>query len=133
MTTIDEIYAGINPLPAMLSAKGKVNPDVQCMIAANAALTVYMSWKRPGGHNWETDCECFRGDFAEAVAEATAFINELPSAEVSKLRDFMGQLGRLIDAGKESGIDLDYMNPLLVTMKRLSENVITYKPQRVGA
>jgi hypothetical protein len=40
----------------------------------------------------------------------------------------MGQLGKLIDAGKSGGIEVDYLNPLLDTMKRLSENVITYRP-----
>jgi hypothetical protein len=29
MTTIADIYAAINPLPAMLSAKGKVKPEVR--------------------------------------------------------------------------------------------------------
>lgn len=41
----------------------------------------------------------------------------------------MGQLGKLIDAGKTDGIAVDFMNPLLDTMKRLSENVITYRPE----
>jgi hypothetical protein len=60
--------------------------------------------------------------------EAVAFINELPSAEQAKLHNFMGKLGHMIDAAKDDGIEVDYLNPLLDTMKRLSENVITYQP-----
>lgn len=130
--TIEEIYAAINPLPAMLSAKGKVNPGVTCMIEANAEITVYMKWKKEGdARDWETDCECFRSDddFADAMAQASDYIAKLPAPEVAKLHSFMGQLGRLIDVGKNAGINLDYLNPLLDTMKRLSENVITYRPQ----
>ncbi len=130
MTTISDIYAAINPMPAMLSAKGKVMPDVTFMIHANARITIHMNWKKPfAPHDWETDCECFSGDtFEESLERAITFINELPSAEQAKLHHFMGKLGNLIDAGKDAGIAVDYLNPLLDTMKRLSANVITHRP-----
>ena len=133
MTTIDDIYAAINPLPAMLSAKGKVNPDTTFMVSANANITIHMSWKRPFASNdWETDCKSFSGEtFEGSLEKAMAFINKLPSAEQAKLHHFMGKLGKLIDIGKDEGINVDYLNPLLDTMKRLSENVITYKPEPV--
>lgn len=129
--TIEEIYAAINPLPAMLSAKGKARPEVVVMMYANASLSIYMNWKKPYSRNdWETDSEVFSGEtFEIARAKAMDFISGLPSAEDAKLHHFMGKLGNLIDAGKDEGIDLDYLNPLLETMKRLSENVITYQPE----
>lgn len=131
MTTIDDIYAAINPLPAMLSEKGKVRPEVIVMIYANDKLCIYMNWKKPyAANDWEMESEVLNGDtFEDAEAKAIAFINDLPSAKDAKLHHFMGKLGHLIDAGKDEGIDLDYLNPLLDTMKKLSENVITYKPE----
>lgn len=56
--------------------------------------------------------------------------NALPSAEQAKLNNFMGKIGKLIDAGKSEGIDVDYLNPLIDSMKRLSENVITHQPAK---
>jgi hypothetical protein len=128
--TIDDIYAAINPLPAMLARKGKVRPDVTFMVYANAGITLYMNWRKPYSNNdWETDYECFTGDtFESAYNKAVQFMNNLPSAEDAKLHHFMGKLGKLIDAAKDDGIEVDYLNPLLDTMKRLSENVITYRP-----
>jgi hypothetical protein len=130
MTTIDDMYTAINPLPAGLSEKGKARPEVIVMIYANAGLSIYMNWRKPYSRNdWETDSEMFSGDtFETAHAKAVAFINDLPSAKDAKLHHFMGKLGNLIDNGKDEGIDLDYLNSLVETMKRLSENVITYKP-----
>ena len=130
MTTIDDIYAAINPLPAMLADKGKALPEVIVMVNANAHLSIYMNWRKPySGNDWETEGEAFVGDtFKDAHAKAVAFINNLPSADDAKLHHFMGQLGKLIDSGKDEGIAVDYLNPLLDTMKRLSENVITYQP-----
>jgi hypothetical protein len=132
MLTIEEIYTAINPLPAKLTAKGKANPTVEVRIEANAGISITMNWtKLDARSDWDKDYHVFLGtSFDEALRKAIAFVNELPSADQAKLRHFMGQLGRLIDTGKSVGIDVDYLNPLLDTMKRLSENVITH--QRKG-
>lgn len=132
MTTTSEIYAAINPLPAMLAAKGKERVEVDVRIEANAGFSVTFRWKKFGTYaDWENEYNCFLGDsFEQALTKATDFIKEMPSAEQSKLNHFMGKLGKLIDAGKDEGIAVDYLNPLLATMKRLSENVISYKPSR---
>lgn len=133
MTTIDDIYAAINPLPALLNKKGKIKPNVSLVVEANARIAVSMNFvKWNATREWDCDYQTFIGDtFDEALLKATAFIGGLPSAEQAKLHDFMGQLGKLIDAGKSGGIDVDYLNPLLDTMKRLSENVITHQPPRM--
>jgi hypothetical protein len=129
---LEEIYAAINPLPAMLTDKGKRNPEVDFTIEANAGLSLCLKWtKRHARDDWDREYKSFLGNaFDEVLGKALTFIRELPNAEQAKLHDFMGQLGKLIDAGNADGIAVDFMNPLLDTMKRLSENVITYKPQR---
>ena len=129
--TIEEIYAALNPLPATLTEKGKASPVVKFDLEANAGISITMNWqKRYSSNTWDREYQCFMGnDFAMAFAKASAFIRDLPSAEQAVLHDFMGKLGRLIDAGKSDGIAVDFLNPLLDSMRRLSENVITYKPQ----
>lgn len=127
--TIKDIYAAINPLPAALSSKGKVSPEVDLRVEANAGLNISFRWRKPYTHNdWDNEYQCFLGeDFASVLAKAVAFIGDLPTAEQAKLNNFMGKLGSLIDAAKEDGIQVEYLNPLLDSMKRLSENIITYK------
>lgn len=129
MTTINDIYAAINPMPAMLSAKGKVSPEVSFDIEANAGLRITLKWKKYGAtSDWDRDYHVFSGrDFSECLSKAQAHITALPSAEQARLQQFMNKLGHLIDIGKDEGIEVDFLNPLLDTMKRLSENVITYK------
>lgn len=129
MTTIDEIYAALNPLPAMLSEKGKVKPAVSFELEANAGICIQLRWQKFGTYrDFENEYEwCKGGTFDEALANAVKFISDLPSAEQAKLQDFMGKLGRLIDIGKSEGIPVDFVNPLIKTMKRLSENALTYK------
>lgn len=131
MTTISEIYAGLNPLPAMLSAKGKVKPVADFRIEANAGVNITLKWQKFGSsRDWDNEYEWVSGpSFEECLKEAISRIEAMPSAEQARLQEFMGKLGELIDAGKDNGIAVDYLNPLLDTMKRLSENVITYRPQ----
>jgi len=128
--TIEEIYAGINPIPAMLSGKGKAKPAVDFKIEANAGISLTMRWRKPYAYNdWENEYQAIVGDdFAQCLGKAISFIKDLPTAEQAKLNHFMGKLGKLIDAGKDEGIAVDYLNPLIDSMKRLSENVITYNP-----
>jgi hypothetical protein len=132
METIKDIYDAINPLPAMLSKKGKVKPSVKFELEANARVNITMRWQKPFSNNdWEGEYEVLAGDnFAQVLKKAKAFIHALPSAEQAKLNNFMGKLGKLIDAGKSEGIAVDYLNPLIDSMKRLSENVITHQPAK---
>jgi hypothetical protein len=131
-TTLDEIYAAINPLPAMLAEKGKVSPTVDFTIEANAGLNIAIRYRKAYSKNeWDYDYKVLAGDtFDEALRKTLAFINDLPSAEQAKLHNFMGKLGHLIDAAQVDGIEVSYLNPLVETMKRLSENVITHQPKK---
>lgn len=130
---IEEIYAAINPMPALLSAKGKVSPTVTLQVEANAGVSLVLSWEKP--NDYSRKYEFFTGETAdEAIGKAATFINDLPDAKIARLHDFLGQLGRVIDSGRGLGIDVDYLNPLTDTMKRLSENIITHQaPQLDGA
>ena len=128
-TTIDEIHSAIDPMPAELNAKGKVKPEVSLDIRANAGVGISMNWEKFGAYNREY--EFFSGnDFEQALAKATDFIKSLPSAQQANLHDFMRQLGHLIDAGQSAGIEIEHLNPLIASMKSLSENVLTYRPKR---
>lgn len=132
ITTIEEIYAAINPMPAMLSAKGKVKPEAHFQINANARVGIYLSWVKDGASNdWDRDFKYFIVEtFDEALSEALAFIRDMPDAKTARLQRFMNQLGKVIDFGRDVGVDVDFINPLTETMKRLSENIITYQPSK---
>jgi len=131
MTTIDDIYAAINPMPAMLSAKGLVKPEVQVQIEANARIKIMLAFRKPFTKNdWERSYEFGIGNtFEEAAVNALEVIAKLPTREEANLQHFMAGLGKLIDQGKDAGIGIDYLNPLLDSMKKLSDNAITYQPE----
>lgn len=65
------------------------------------------------------------GTAGEAIASAWKIIHALPTAEDAARARFTKAVGAAIEAGKDAGIDLEYINPLREMMVRLSENAIT--------
>jgi hypothetical protein len=130
MKTFKEAQAGINAMPAMLSVKGKSRPDATLSLNANAKAHLTLRWaKTSKAEDWDNEYQSFTSrPIAKLVENALKFIQGLPDPNVARLHDFMGQLGELIDVGKDLGIEVDYLNPLTETMKRLSENVLTHQP-----
>jgi hypothetical protein len=61
----------------------------------------------------------------EAIDALRSEIDNLPSEEERNLREFQHDLGKLIDKGRDFGIDVEFVNPLVETSKRLAENALT--------
>ena len=76
-----------------------------------------------GDHRFTSTADTFE----EALDAALAFVTDLPPASESKRRDWQKQLGKLIDDGREIGIETEFLNPLEVSMKRLASNALTHE------
>lgn len=126
----DEIQNSVNDIVASMLAKGMREPDVCFTIRSNSTPYVYLKWKSGISHGKPfvgDKTEIFSGSPIEAISAANDFIAKQPNADLAKLNDFLTALGEAIDLGKQHGIDADYLNPLVSSMKKLSENVITHQ------
>lgn len=122
-----DIKSHVDNLSRAMLAKGLRNPEPTVMIKAHVAPCVYMSWGRYGEPDHRV--EVIRDpDIREAIQSAFDLVNGLPSPEEAKRQQFMASLAKVIDLGRENGIEVDFLNPLTETMKRLSENALTYQP-----
>lgn len=128
---ITAIQTRINALSDAMLAKAMACPLPSVSFDPHAQPSIFMSWKvgkRPGVTG-EHEYKTFRADvLSEAFAAADAFIASQPSPEERRAREFMTALGAVIDLGRENGIEVAYVNPLVETMKRLSENALTFQP-----
>jgi hypothetical protein len=61
------------------------------------------------------------------ITEAYAWVDAIPTAEEREHQAFMNQLGRLIDKGRDVGIEVDFLNPLTTIMKKLASNALEDK------
>ena len=127
------IQEQVDRLSDAMIGKGLRQPRAQFWMKAHEEPQVYLTWvdaKKKDSYVSDP-FEFFRGGtVGEILAKAYAFIEALPSAEERKFHEFMGALGGVIDLGKENGIEVEHLNPLMATMKKLSENALT--DQRVA-
>ena len=65
--------------------------------------------------------------FDEWFAEAHAWIDAIPTAEERAHQAFTASLGRLIDQGRDIGIEVDFLNPLTAVMEKLATNALEDK------
>lgn len=115
----------VNDLSAAMVAKGMVAPKAQLMLKSNAEPLAYMEWADKST-TYGTAYHAESGETpAEALDKASAFIAARPTAKQARLEEFMRSLGKVIDLGRENHIEVEFLNPLVATMKTLSENVIT--------
>jgi hypothetical protein len=63
----------------------------------------------------------------DAMHDAMGFIQSIPTQAEREHNAFIRQVGRLIDSGREVGIDVAFLNPLTDMMRKLSENVLEDK------
>lgn len=123
--TQDEMQAAVDKLAAMMGEKGLRIPSATVNINANAAGNVLLQWAK-GNDSWASEYKAFTdGNLSDQIAAATAWIAAQPTPEERKLREFQTALGRVIDLGRENGIDVAFVNPLAELAKSLAENAIT--------
>ncbi|MDQ5916738.1 MAG: hypothetical protein QG584_2632 [Pseudomonadota bacterium] len=131
--SLQDIYNIINPLPAMLLEKGRINPRVSVDIEANTSRVyiwlIFRKVIKPTYEGEESRILCVGNTFDEAMENALKKISELPSAKDENTHNFMRELAALIESGDKIGLDLEYMAPLTDAMKKLTDNILTYQPQ----
>lgn len=129
MMTDQEIQIAVNALLADMVARGLRNPRISADFKGEATPQVYLSWDEDG---------CTHGryefgtgdDMPEALQNAKEILEAIPPKEDRDKAEFTRLLANVIDKGRSIGIEVDFLNPLTETMKRLSENAITYQPAR---
>jgi len=125
-----EIQKRIDVMPAAMSAKGLIEPRATILLNGNQEPSMLLQWyknqkDRAACH---TTCESFRGStIPDQLDAGDAFIAALPCREEVKFKEFMSALGGVIDLGRDNGIEVEFLSPLRATMKKLSENALTFQ------
>jgi hypothetical protein len=126
---IQEIQARLDRMAVAMGEKGIKTPEARLSVeSGDDSPRLYLCKADPkySSGRITTIFQYIRdGALAEKLDAADAIIAALPSPEEARRNEFMSALGKVIDLGRENGIDLEYLNPLSATMKRLSENALT--------
>ena len=95
-------------------------PSLWVKASGKVSVNLYREFR-----SGDYDLATILGDtFEEALDAADAFVAAIPPINESRRREWMKDLGRHIDKGREIGIETEFLNPLVETMQRLSKNAI---------
>lgn len=124
-----EIMREITRLEKLLSSKGFTCPKIEISVGFSVReLTSGISYKAGGQSQFEfIHLEALDG-FEALITDSEDYINGLKSVAEIQKDEFIAAVGRLIDQGKEIGIEVDFLNPLTDMMTKLSSNIITHQP-----
>jgi hypothetical protein len=124
-----EIQRRVNDLSQAMQSKGLRQPEATARFESNAQFSIMLRWKdvtKARASYCDAEYHWIREDEpAVAFEKAVAFIDQLPSADEARMKQFMGALANVIDLGKDNGIEVEFLNPLQATMKKLSDNILT--------
>lgn len=123
-----EIQKRVDGLAKAMIAKGLREPTANMKCESHVGYELYLKWKDVTKADLYDNgaYEFIKGKgLADIFSKAEAFIAALPSADEARMKKFMGALANVIDLGRSNGVEIEFLNPLQATMKKLSENILT--------
>ena len=126
--TPSEILGGLRLIEDRIKEKGYYNPSA-CLkvnwIRYDLTLVIESQTSAGCGTKNEYIHTPIEDGFEALFTKADAYVNGMKSIVDAKKEAFIAAIGRLIDQGRDIGIDVEYMNPLTEMMGKLSTNIIT--------
>ena len=132
MMIMQDILTRLQTLETRLQDKGFDSVDVDANINYTAYNAFKVSVRFFAGekhHNENFKAPTVTDAAVTAVlVEAETYVRDLPSLEEMKKRDFLAEFGKTIDRARELDMPLDFINPLVAQMEKLSTNILEHKP-----
>lgn len=139
IATMQELQFAINALIPLMLDKGLIRPTATAHVEANASGEVMLTWywREPlPNEPWDDKNYSTRGFFAHndrgdgleawegALLDARDTIERLPNKPDREREEFLKLLARTTEYGRKVGIEDEFVNPLQVLAKKLSENAL---------
>jgi hypothetical protein len=123
-----EILHEITRLEKLLTNKGFTAPKIEISVGfSTRELTANISYKAGSEVQYQfIHLEALDG-FESVIADTEDYINGLKSVAEIQRDAFVASVGRLIDQGREIGVEVEFLNPLTTMMDKLSSNIITHQ------
>jgi len=125
--TYDEIKTALAGIVPMMTEKGLRLPEAIARINGEGTSGVIIGYAKTPSSFYADERKYFNIEttVAEAIAEARAWVEALPTPENKAMTDYMGLLATAIDFGHDNNIPAEYVDPVRVTQKAMTENLLT--------
>lgn len=100
-----------------MMVKGIVQPEVCYQQTSGGLYSLHLSAPT-------TPKVLLGADYSEVYTAACAYIAAMPDPETLVMRTYLGKLADAVDYGHSNGIAAEYVDPVRITQKTMSENLI---------
>jgi len=120
-----DILHEITRLEKLLTNKGFTAPKIEISVGfSTRELTANISYKAGSEVQYKfIHLEALDG-FESVISDTEDYINGLKSVQEIQRDAFVASVGRLIDQGREIGVEMEFLNPLTTMMDKLSSNIL---------
>ena len=120
-----DILHEITRLEKLLTNKGFTAPKIEISVGfSTRELTANISYKAGSEVQYKfIHLEALDG-FESVISDTEDYINGLKSVAEIQRDAFVASVGRLIDQGREIGVEMEFLNPLTTMMDKLSSNIL---------
>jgi len=128
--TPSEILGGLLLMQDRIKEKGYYMPSACIKInwlSFDLTLVIETQTEAGGGYENKYIHTSIENGFESLFVKADEYVSKMQSIQEAKRNDFIASIGRLIDKGREIGIEVEFMNPLTEMMGKLSTNIIEHK------
>lgn len=123
---INRLVAAQTALVEKLAAQPKLALSISFYQSGKLSVVVY------GADNYESIGRIMAETFTGVLDDLDAFIAALPDPETLVLRTYLGKLANAVDYGHQNGIAAEYVDPVRITQKAMSDNLLTADAKAVA-
>jgi len=123
---INRLVAAQTALVEKLAAQPKIEFSISFYQSGKLYVVVY------GAYDYDPIGRITAETFAGVLDDLDAFIAALPDPETLVLRTYLGKLADAVDYGHENGIAAEYVDPVRITQKAMSDNLLTADAKAVA-
>lgn len=127
------IQSRIDAIAKGMTAKALPQAKAEFDLRSHAEPVVFVSWASKATGTYADENKFFHGTMEAILVDAEAYVAGLPSPEEARMSAFLTALSDAIALGKQNDIDVEFVNPLVALMKRLSKNALQHHPAAAEA
>lgn len=131
--TIEQIQAELAALVVAMMDKGIKTPNAEFCISANESRMHVLLRADQSTGPWLYGLEFAYGENPRNCFDIAAeIIAAVPSKEHLAMKTYLGKLADAVDYGHENGIAAEYVDPVRITQKAMSDNLLTADAKAVA-
>lgn len=127
-----EIYTECLAIEQLMTSRGFMRPEVAFFVNFFGGKPYSLKVEMRTNESYESAISTYpdvqsEDEIPALFEKARLWVSEQKDPKTLRREQFIASLGRVIDEGNSLGLEVEFMNPLVDSMRKLSENILEYK------